>query len=86
MTKLYSLRYREIEKVFETQQYASQPNKDLPNIFFFLYQRSHIDTAMRCLLDRCFLDTTHKNIKDMPNGEQIAANIIQRAQGRPNFP
>jgi len=35
---------------------------DLPNIFFFLYARSHIDTAMRHLLDLCFLEVAKQNI------------------------
>ena len=75
VTRLYDKRYREIDTVFEQLQYKNIANKDLPNIFFFLYARSHIDTAMRHLLDLCFLEVAKQNIHSMEKSEQIAAKI-----------
>ena len=58
----------------------------MPNIYFFLYARGHIDTAMRHLLDLCFLEVAKQNIHKMQKSEQIAAKIQQRAQGRASYP
>lgn len=74
--KLYDNRSRQLDAVFESNDFKNTPNKDLTNIFFYLYDRRFIDTCSRKLLETCLREVTHND--QQANSEPFWSKTIHK--------
>ena len=85
---LYDKRSRQLDSIFESAEFKNTPNKDLTNIFFYLYDRRFIDTCSRKLLETCLREETFNDpqANSEPYWSHTIKKIQQKLQGRSTHP